>query len=234
MSAPSSPSIREIFAEVPKTYELANHILTGGLDTFWRSRAAAAASAAGGARWLDVCAGTGETALALSRRAGPDTKVFAADFSLPMMRQARARGRGAGAAFVAAAATALPFPDDSLDLVTVSFATRNLNTSAEALCASFREFRRVLRPGGVFVNLETSQPPSPIVRGVFHGHARFVVSPIGRLISGSRAGYAYLSHTLPRFHGADELAEILREAGFSQVDYRRMTFGVVAIHRAVK
>lgn len=234
MSAPGPEAVRAIFAEVPRTYELANHILTGGFDILWRSRAAKVASAAGGARWLDVCTGTGEMALALSRRARGKTAVFAADFSLPMMKRALARPGGGRATFLAAASTALPFADGSFDLVTISFATRNLNTSREALLASLREFRRVLRWEGVFVNLETSQPPSRIVMGVFHGHARHIVRRLGRIISGSRTGYAYLSHTLPRFYGADELAGIIREAGFSRVEYHRMTFGVVAIHRAVR
>ena len=227
-------NIREIFAEVPGTYDLVNHILTFGLDTIWRRRAAGEASATGGSRWLDVCAGTGEMAACLSRRAGPGTCVVAVDFSLPMLRKARLKPFGGRVAFVGGAAGALPFPDGSFDLVMIAFATRNINVSRDALVGTFREFNRVLGPGGVFVNLETSRPPSRFVRSLLHLYARIMIGPLGSFISGSRAGYSYLSRTLRGFYGAEDLSVIMREAGFSRVSFRRMTRGAVAVHRAMK
>jgi demethylmenaquinone methyltransferase/2-methoxy-6-polyprenyl-1,4-benzoquinol methylase len=234
MAESRHPGIRDIFAEVPETYELVNHLMTLGLDLRWRRRAADEAASTGGSRWLDVCTGTGDMAACLSRRAAPGTTVVAADFSLPMMRKALRRSFAGPVAFTAGAADALPFSDGSFDCVTSAFATRNINVSREALVASFREFRRVLRPGGVFVNLETSRPPARIVRSTLDLYARIVVSNLGAFISGSRAGYAYLSRTLRRFYGAEELSSIMRQAGFSRVSFRRATWGVVAIHRAVK
>lgn len=226
--------IREMFAEVPRTYELVNHLMTFGLDAVWRRRAAGEASAVGGSRWLDVCTGTGEMAACLSRRAGPGTAVFAADFSLPMLKRALLKPFESRVGFVAGAAGALPFSDGSFDLVTISFATRNINVSRDALVASFREFNRVLRPGGVFVNLETSRPPARFIRSLLHLYARTVVSRLGSFISGSRTGYSYLDRTLRGFYGVGELASIIGEAGFSDVSFRRLTWGAVAIHRAVK
>ena len=129
---------------------------------------------------------------------------------------------------------ALPFADESLDLITLSFATRNINLSKEVLTCTFAEFRRVLRPGGRLVNVETSQPPCKIVRLGFHLHVKLLVKPVGSRVSGSQKGYAYLSHTIPRFYPADELAQILSQAGFSEVSYQRMLFGVAAIHQAVR
>jgi demethylmenaquinone methyltransferase/2-methoxy-6-polyprenyl-1,4-benzoquinol methylase len=226
--------IREMYAELNGTYELVNRLMTFGLDGFWRRRAADDACAAGGSRWLDVCTGTGEMAGRLARGAGPGTSVCAVDFSLPMLRRAVRKRSCRRVAFVAGASGALPFPDESFDLVTISFATRNVNTSREALVATFREFNRVLRPGGMFVNLETSRPPARLIRSALHLYARVAVRHLGAFISGSRTGYSYLSRTLMRFYGAEELSAIIGEAGFRRVSFRRLTWGVVAVHRAVK
>ena len=84
------------------------------------------------------------------------------------------------------------------------------------------------------MNLETSQPPSILIRGLFLSYVRLFVGSIGYIISGSKVGYRYLSHTISRFYGAGELASIIRGAGFAEISYRRMTFGIAAIHRAVK
>ncbi len=234
MAQAPGAGIREMYAELHGTYELVNRISTFGLDGYWRRRAAAEAYAAGGSKWLDVCTGTGDMAGLLARGAGTGTAVFAADFSLPMLRKALVKRSCRRVAFVACAAGALPFPDGSFDLVTISFATRNVNVSREALAAAFREFHRVLRPGGVFVNLETSRPPARLIRSLLHCYTRGVVRRLGSIISGSRTGYSYLSRTLTGFYGAEELAGIIGEAGFRRVSFRRLTWGVVAVHRAVK
>jgi demethylmenaquinone methyltransferase/2-methoxy-6-polyprenyl-1,4-benzoquinol methylase len=91
-----------------------------------------------------------------------------------------------------------------------------------------------LKPGGRFINLETSQPTSTIIQTAFWLYTREVIKLIGRVISGSKTGYAYLAHTVPRFLNARELVMILQESGFSRVQYATMTLGAVAIHRAVK
>ena len=124
--------------------------------------------------------------------------------------------------------------DDTFDLITISFATRNINLSEKTLIQTLKEFHRVLKVGGHFVNLETSQPSSPLVRRVFHAYVRLLVAPIGRGVSGSRSAYAYLAHTVPRFYLAEELARILVRAGFRDVRIRRLALGVAAIHQGTK
>jgi len=226
--------IQKIFAEVPQTYELVNHILTFGFDILWRKKAVNIAVRQGGTHWLDVCSGTGETANYLANHASATTNVYAADFSLPMLTEATRKLNGERIHFALSDVKQLPFPNDTFDLITISFATRNINTSREALENSFREFHRVLKPGGQFVNLETSQPQFVIIRKLFHLFIKIFVKPIGSLISGSRAGYTYLSSTIPRFYPAEELTGILKSAGFPTVTYRNMLFGVAAIHQSVK
>jgi len=229
-----SGGIQKLFSEVHGTYELVNHVLTFGLDILWRRSAAREAARDGGSMWMDICSGTGEMAVNLRRLAGEDAMVTAADFSLPMLGRAAGKQEARGIRFVIADVTALPFPGDTFDLVTISFATRNINTGRDALLHVFGEVRRVLKPGGRFIILETSQPPSRAFRKLFHTYVGLAVKPLGFLISGSKAGYAYLAHTIPRFYNAAELAALLREAGFGTVDYRTMMFGAVAVHRAVK
>ena len=229
-----SKGLRKTFAEISPTYELANHAMTLGLDILWRNKAANTASAEGGSRWLDVCTGTGEMANHLARRAQDCVTIVAADFSVPMMREATTKPQANHTTFVLADAKSLPFLDSTFDLVTTAFATRNLNVNRQLLVQAFAEFHRVLRPGGRYVSLETSQPPSRPVRKFFHLYVRLAVRPLGYTISRSRSGYGYLSYTIPRFYGAEDLAGILREASFTNVTYQRLLLGAVAIHKAVK
>lgn len=226
--------IEKIFSEVPQTYELINHILTFGLDIYWRRKAGKLATEGGGDMWMDVCTGTGEMALHLNRLAPEGTRIYAADFSLPMIRKAQERKESAKINFIHSDIDNLPFPDDTFDLVTISFAVRNINLNPERFLQSLKAIYRILKPGGRFVSLETSQPHSKLIRKLFHSYIRLTVKPIGYLISGSRSAYTYLSQTIPRFYTAEEYAEIIQKAGFQKVTFRRMLFGATAIHKAVK
>jgi demethylmenaquinone methyltransferase/2-methoxy-6-polyprenyl-1,4-benzoquinol methylase len=226
--------VERVFSEVPATYELANHVLTLGLDIVWRRRAAKIAATADGGQWADMCTGTGEMAALLSRLAPEGTTIHAVDFSEPMLEKAKRKPEASRINFVVSDIKALPFPDASFDLVTMSFATRNINLSKDILVQSFAEFCRVLKPGGRFVNLETSQPSFWPVRKGFHLYVRLFVRAVGSRISGSRTAYTYLSQTIPRFYSAEELADIMREAGFEKVTFQRHLFGAAAIHQGTK
>jgi demethylmenaquinone methyltransferase/2-methoxy-6-polyprenyl-1,4-benzoquinol methylase len=226
--------IRNIFSEVPDTYELVNHILTGGLDILWRRRAVKIAVKAGGSRWIDMCTGTGETASYLCRWAKNGTNVYAADFSFPMLKKATEKPEASSISFILSDVNNLPFPDKTFDLITISFATRNINLSRDTLIRTFKEFHRILRAGGQFFNLETSQPSSSLVRWVLHTYVKLFVMPIGSRISGSKSGYAYLANTIPRFYPAEELKDIMRLAGFKDISVKKLMFGVGAIHRGIK
>jgi demethylmenaquinone methyltransferase/2-methoxy-6-polyprenyl-1,4-benzoquinol methylase len=227
-------SVKKIFAEVPATYEVVNHVLTLGLDTLWRRRAAKIAATAKPGKWVDMCTGTGDMAVCLSRLAPEGTSIYAVDFSEPMLAEARKKPEVKGIEFVAADIKALPFDDATFDLVTMSFAARNINLSREVLVRSFAEYYRVLKPGGCFVNLETSQPSWRPIRKCFHTYIKLSVKAIGSRISGSKAAYTYLATTIPRFYPAEELADIMRQAGFEKVAFQKYLFGAVAIHRASK
>ena len=219
---------------VSRTYELVNHILTLGLDSFWRRLAARIGAASGGTQWADMCTGTGEMAACLSRLASQETSIHAVDLSLAMMAEAMKKKEARKINFVVSDVKALNFPDESLDLITISFATRNINLNRDILTETFTEFYRVLKPGGKFVNLETSQPSSWLIRWFFHTYVKLLVKPVGGLISGSYRGYSYLKHTIPRFYPPEELSEIMGQAGFEKVTYRKLLFGIAAIHIGIK
>ena len=229
-----SKDIRSIFSEVPETYELINHILTFGLDILWRKRAADIAVKSGGTRWLDICTGTGEMALYLCRFAKTGTNVYAADFSFPMLKKAHTKPKGEYIKFLISDVKKLPFPDNTFDLITISFATRNLNLSRDILIQTFKEFHRILRVNGRFVNLETSQPSHLLVRKVFRAYLRLSIKPIGSLISSSKAGYTYLANSIPRFYHPEDLKHIMHQAGFRDISIKKLTVGAVAIHKGIK
>ena len=229
-----SKGVLKVFSEVAHLYEIVNHVLTIGLDIPWRKRAAQVAASGGGSHWLEVCSGTGEMSASLRKLAGSDTKLVVSDFSMPMILRARVKDELQTTTITLADSHQLPFPDNTFDMVVISFATRNITPTRERLVSFLAEFRRVLKPGGRFINLETSQPSCTPFRLAFRLYTKQVIKLVGRIISGSKTGYAYLAHTVPRFFNAEDLSEILYESGFSKVNYVRMTFGVVAIHKAVK
>ena len=183
-------------------------------------------------RWLDVCTGTGEMAHCLSKYAKENTLIMASDFTLPMLRYAR-QGRNSPVRFTAADSIRLPFRNNTFDLVTISFATRNINISYQNLLACLKEFRRVLKPGGRFINLETSQPPLIALQKLLHSFVKIFVRPIGSAISGSQSAYTYLSQTIPRFYDADRFSDIILEAGFKECKYRHILGGLAAIHQGI-
>lgn len=226
--------IQKIFSEVAETYELVNHVLTLGLDFLWRKKAAREAVKAKGFLWLDVCSGTGEMALNLSRLADEKVKIVSVDFCHSMLVKALEKNHIPNLSFVLGEASCLPFPDMTFNLVAISFATRNINPNKGILNTHLKEFYRVLKPGGHFVNLETSQPSVKVIQKLFHLYIKLAVKPLGFLLSGSKAGYRYLASTIPRFFSPEEFSLILREAGFTLVTHRSLFFGVSAIHIAVK
>ena len=212
-------------------YETVNAFLTLGLDACWRMKAAKLALASKPAAILDVCCGTGDLALALLRLSGGRSAVTGADFNRSML--AKARARKGKVRYLEAEAENLPFPDGTFDALTVSFATRNLGREKD-LSGYFTEFCRVLKPGGVFINLETSQPGNRFIRLVFHAYVRLMTGLVTALFPKTKTAYDFLSGTIAAFYPPGELSKIILRAGFSKVEIRPLMFGAIAIHKAIK
>ena len=226
--------VQKIYTEVAESYESINHVLTLGLDILWRKKAVRSITAVQDQYWLDVCSGTGEMTRNLSRRAHASTSIFSVDFSFPMLSHAVKKNYKNKVHFMIADVAHLPFPDGSFDLVTISFSIRNLNLNRDELLVHLREFHRILKPGGQFLNLETSQPSSRFLRKLFHFYIRKIVRPVGSFLSGSKAGYGYLAYTVPRFYPPREFSSLILDAGFSNVEHRSTFLSFAAIHLATK
>ncbi|MBZ5583238.1 MAG: bifunctional demethylmenaquinone methyltransferase/2-methoxy-6-polyprenyl-1,4-benzoquinol methylase UbiE [Acidobacteriia bacterium] len=225
----AASQVRGMFARVARRYDLANHLLSFNIDRYWRAHAAqraAAVLARPEARVLDICCGTGDLALALAKRSA--CPVLGADFCHPMLVSARGKleRRQSRAAVFEADALRLPVRDGALDLITVAFGFRNLADYD----AGLREMRRVLGPGGTAAILEFSQPPNPAFAAVYNFYSRRILPLIGGAISGSPDAYRYLPESVRKFPTAPELASEMRKAGFANVSYEYLTWGVVALH----
>jgi demethylmenaquinone methyltransferase/2-methoxy-6-polyprenyl-1,4-benzoquinol methylase len=221
--------VNRMFGRIARRYDWGNRVLSLGRDQSWRRVAVAALSPQPGDTVLDIGAGTGDLSLALARRAG---RVLALDFSAPMVaagaRKVRRRRHGEGIGFVRGDALRLPFTDAAFDGAAAAFTVRNFARLEDGL----REIRRVLKPGGRFVCLEFTLPPSRLVWGMYRPYLRHVVPLVGGRITGDASAYRYLSDSIQAFPNAGSLADSMRQAGFAAVRWRLLNFGTVAIHVA--
>jgi demethylmenaquinone methyltransferase / 2-methoxy-6-polyprenyl-1,4-benzoquinol methylase len=225
--------VREMFDRIAPRYDLLNRLMTAGLDGGWRRAAAAAADLSAGGRALDCCTGTGDLALELAARVTRLGEVVGVDFAESMLARARAKAaaRGVGhVRFATADVLGLPFEDGSFDAATVAFGIRNVAD----LDAGLREMHRVLAPSARFVILEFTTPRSSIVRGLYHLYFHRILPQIGAMVSGHRTAYAYLPRSVASFPIEEKLADRMRSAGFVDVNWRTLTFGVAAIHTGTK
>jgi demethylmenaquinone methyltransferase/2-methoxy-6-polyprenyl-1,4-benzoquinol methylase len=221
--------VRGMFGRIAGRYDLLNHLLSFNLDKRWRARTVERVSPVlerPGALALDLCCGTGDVLLALEARSG--RAVLGSDFCHPMLVEARrkiAARKSAGTLFEADA-LALPVADASLDLATMAFGFRNLANYESGL----EELLRVLKPGGVAAILEFSQPTNRAFAALYGFFSTRVLPWVGGIVSGSSDAYSYLPESIRKFPGAEELAQRMRTAGFSRVEFERMTGGAVALH----
>jgi demethylmenaquinone methyltransferase/2-methoxy-6-polyprenyl-1,4-benzoquinol methylase len=218
-----------MFGRVAGRYDLLNHLLSFNLDKRWRTRAVKRVKdilARPDARVLDLCCGTGDVLLEMQERA--QCLVIGSDFCHPMLREAQhkiARG-GFRSPLLEADALALPLSDDTLDLIIVAFGFRNLVNYERGLA----ELRRALKPGGMLAILEFSKLTNPVLGALYGFFSTHVLPRVGGWVSGSLDAYTYLPESIRKFPDAPELAEAMRSAGFSRVEFERMTGGAVALH----
>lgn len=216
--------VQGMFSRIARRYDLANALLSGGMDWSWRRRAARTVRGWQAARLLDLATGSGVLAGTL-RRFSPGTLIVGADFCLPMLQQAQAAGRLD--LLVVADAMRLPFPDRSFDGLTVAFGLRNMPSYLGAL----REMRRVLTPGGHLLVLDFSVPGGwwqPLYRAYLHR----CLPTIAGWLSGDRNAYEYLAESIERFPRGEGMRKLLGEAGFAGARCAELTGGIVSLYTA--
>jgi demethylmenaquinone methyltransferase / 2-methoxy-6-polyprenyl-1,4-benzoquinol methylase len=229
---PKGTFVREMFAQIAPRYDLANRMLTAGLDERWRRRAIRLLAPPRGGRILDCCCGTGDLVFGLLR-SDATLQVTGIDFCRPMLERAQARAGSearASARFVEGDVMTMPFEENAFDGATMGFSLRNVVD----LDATLREIRRVLRPGARFVSLDVTKAPNGLFRRLFNLYFYGLVPLIGGLVGGSRAAYTYLPNSLTHHPAAGELRERFARAGFAGAGYLPLMGGAIAIHYGVK
>ena len=217
--------VQSMFTRIAPRYDLMNRLMTAGQDVRWRREVIRLAGLKPGALMLDLGAGTGDLAREALRQQ-PDCRPVATDFTLAMMLYGRAHSDSQRIVWLAADALRLPYPDACFDAVVSGYLMRNVADVQAAL----REQKRVLKPGGKVVILDTTRPhPNPFTPLVyFHLHA--VIPFLGWLVTGQRDAYTYLPDSTEKFLRAEELAARMAAAGFREIAYRRFMVGTMAIH----
>jgi demethylmenaquinone methyltransferase/2-methoxy-6-polyprenyl-1,4-benzoquinol methylase len=223
--------VRGMFDRIAGVYDLMNSAMTAGLHHQWRSRAVDRAQVGQGSDALDVCCGTGDLALELRRRIGPDGRVVGCDFSEPMLELARRKSgdQGLPVEFGWADALELPYGDASFDAVTIGFGARNLADLGRGLS----EMARVLRPGGRLVILEITRPQREPLASFYSLWFDRVVPVIGTFAGDSDA-YSYLPNSVRTFPEPERLAGMMDGAGFTEIRWLLLAGGIIAVHSATK
>jgi demethylmenaquinone methyltransferase/2-methoxy-6-polyprenyl-1,4-benzoquinol methylase len=215
--------VRRMFDAVARRYDLTNDVLSLGQDRRWRTEVLHAVSPQRGELVLDLAAGTGTSSQPF---ADAGARVVPCDFSLGMLRVGK-RQRPA-LPFTAGDATRLPFADGAFDAVTISFGLRNV---VDPL-AGLQEMRRVTRPGGRLVVCEFSHPTWAPLRTAYVEYLMRALPPVARAVSSSPEAYVYLAESIRAWPDQPALADLLGQAGWQRPEWRNLSGGIVALHRA--
>lgn len=223
--------VRGVFDSVAPKYDLMNDVMSGGLHRAWKAYTVMVANLSEGDRALDIAGGTGDLALAFSKKVGKSGQVVHTDINEAMLSTGRNRLLDAGVNLptLVCDAEKLPFPDNYFDLVSVAFGLRNMTHKDVALA----EMNRVLKPGGKLLVLEFSKVAAPLEK-IYDWYSFKVLPRLGKLIAGDDASYRYLAESIRMHPGQDALKAMMHKGGFGHVDYHNLTGGVAALHVGIK
>ncbi len=220
-----------MFAEIAPRYDLLNHVLSLGIDVYWRWRTVRDVPPVGDAPILDVCTGTGDLALAYRRKAPEHVAVIASDFTREMLVRAAAKSdrrkpRGS-MTYIEADTLQLPFADNTFQVVSVAFGLRNVADTSAGLA----EMTRVCRPGGHVAVLEFSTPSHRWLGGLYRFYFRNVLPRVGQLLARNReSAYHYLPESVAAFPEGEVLKRLMGESGLTNVTSRTLTFGIATLY----
>jgi demethylmenaquinone methyltransferase/2-methoxy-6-polyprenyl-1,4-benzoquinol methylase len=215
-----------MFGSIATRYDLANHVLSCGLDFYWRARAAEIVDGWHPHTILDLATGTGDLALAMQKKL-PHAELTAVDFLPEMLELARRKGVRR---LVLGDAMKLPFDDASFDCVTIAFGLRNLENCSAALT----EMRRVLNANGHLLVLEFSLPTTPILRAAYRFYLHRCLPLLGSFLTQKKSAYDYLGDSIEQFPSGNAMCQLMRGSGYVSPSFERLTGGIVTIYTAAK
>ncbi|WP_086427759.1 demethylmenaquinone methyltransferase [Staphylococcus cornubiensis] len=223
--------VHEVFQNISGKYDRLNNIISFEQHKVWRKKVMKEMNVQTGASALDVCCGTADWTIALSQAVGPDGEVTGLDFSENMLKVGEEKtAHMDNIRLVQGDAMALPFDDDAFDYVTIGFGLRNIPDYTKALS----EMYRVLKPGGMVVCLETSQPTLPVFKQGYRLYFKFVMPIFGKIFAKSKEEYEWLQQSAFDFPDRETLKSMFEDVNFENVKVRSFTGGVAAMHLAYK
>jgi len=229
--AEKAKHVRGVFDSVAPKYDIMNDLMSMGLHRAWKAFTVLVANLREGDQVLDIAGGTGDLALAFSKKVGKSGRVVHTDINEAMLRTGRDRLLDAGVVLptLVCDAEKLPFPDNHFDLVSVAFGLRNMTHKDLALT----EMNRVLKPGGKLLVLEFSKVAPPLEKA-YDWYSFNILPKLGKLVAGDDASYRYLAESIRMHPGQQALKELMKNCGFGHVDYHNLTAGLVALHVGIK
>ena len=231
--ATKTQQVEAMFDNIASTYDTLNHRLSWNIDRYWRKKAIKRLAAHAPKKILDIATGTGDFAIQACQQL-PEVQITAVDISEGMMQVGRQKVKKKGLQqhiqFEREDCTALSYPDNTFDAITTAFGIRNFASLDKGL----EEMCRVLRPGGQLCILELTQPMSFPMRQLFHIYSHTVLPLYGRLISKDTEAYSYLTKTIEAFPQGERMMNILRQAGFRETAFQRLTLGICTLYFATK
>ena len=233
MEESKEQKVHHVFEKIYGNYDKMNSVISFKQHIKWRTAVMERMQVKKGSKALDLCCGTADWTIALAQAAGPQGEVWGLDFSKNMLKIGEQKVKELKLdqiTLIHGNAMELPFEDNSFDYVTIGFGLRNVPDSMQVLS----EMYRVLKPGGLAVCLETSQPTMPVFRQGYQLYFRFIMPAFGKLFAKSFKEYAWLHESAKDFPGMKKLKEMFEQTGFTDVSYRGHTGGVAASHYAKK
>ena len=223
--------VRGVFDSVAPKYDLMNDLMSMGMHRAWKAFTVQVADLREGYQVLDIAGGTGDLAMAFSKKVGKSGQVVHTDINEAMLSTGRDRLIDAGISLptLVCDAEKLPFPSNHFDVVSVAFGLRNMTHKDVALA----EMNRVLKPGGKLLVLEFSKVAPPLEK-IYDWYSFKILPKLGQLVAGDDASYRYLAESIRMHPGQEELKTLMKNNGFGHVDYHNMSAGLVALHVGIK
>lgn len=227
--------IKDLFDRVTPSYDLMNDVMSLGVHRLWKNEFIKNLRITPGCVILDMASGTGDIAQGISQEyEALEPRIIAFDLNEAMLNvgkdKAIDKGIVQGITYIQGDAEALLFCDESIDMYVCAFGLRNVGNLENAL----REAYRVLKPGGHFYSLEFSHVENPFVKQAYDLYSTYAIPTFGGCIAKNRDAYQYLVDSIRTFPNQEEFKQLIQNAGFIEVSYTNMSFGIVAMHHGVK